>query len=245
MTATSLGDFVEAIERRRKTLEVRTDDDRVVDELRHQFETRNVEVTHRSLGSLGDTGFVIVRDIDGAFRGALGIDQFRAILSPEIHPPWELAEIDGNQTELFDFLENTLFTSYDRRQMLATAREIEERAWRVGSGRLYAGFQRATALAAQTEIYERLTSHDALAVTVFIDDTWDVSTLDDASIVSEPGGELGEHWFVAFDGGGDELEACALLAEERGNGEFYGFWTYEPAIVDDLVSYLERTYDVR
>jgi DICT domain-containing protein len=49
---------------------------------------------------------------------------------------------------------------------------------------------------------------------------------------------------VAFDGGDTEMESCALLAEERRDGEFYGFWTYDPSMVDELVAYLETTYDV-
>ncbi|WP_254523375.1 DICT sensory domain-containing protein [Natrinema caseinilyticum] len=240
----SLGAVIESIERRRKTLEVHTDDDAVVAELRRQFETRNVVLVHRSLGSLDEAGFVIVRDTDDEFRGALGIDQFRALLSPRTHPPWKLAETEQDRSELFDFLENTLFTSYSRRQMLATAREIEERAWRISSGSLYTGFERARAFAAQREVYDRLGSHGSLAVTVFFDDAWDASVPEGVTVVTEPNSELGEYWFVVFDGGGNELESCALLAEERRPGEYYGFWTYDPTIVRELVSHLETTYDI-
>jgi hypothetical protein len=144
----SLRDALEDVERRRKTLVVHTDDGAVAEDLRHQFETRNVDVTRRPLGSIDDAGFVIVRDGDGDFQGAVGLDQFRAILSPTSRPPWELAEGDRDHATPFDFLENTLFSSYSRGQMVATSREIEERAWRVGSGRLYAGFQRPAALRA-------------------------------------------------------------------------------------------------
>ena len=239
----SLGAFVDSIEGRRKTLEVHTDDDAVLETLRRQFETRNVDVDHRSLGALDDAGFVIVRDVGGAFRGALGLDQFEAIRSPRIHPPWELADPDHDRSELFDFLENTLFTAYSRRQMLATTREIEERAWRVGTGRLYAGFERATAFAAQRSVYERFGSHDSLTVAVFIDDEWTDPVPEGVTVVSDAGSELGEYWFVIFDGGDTELDACALLAEERRPGEFYGFWTYDPTLVGELVSYLKATYD--
>ncbi|MFD1564722.1 DICT sensory domain-containing protein [Haloarchaeobius amylolyticus] len=239
----SLADLIETIECQRKTLEVHTDDDTIFEALHRQFETRNVDVRHRSLGSLDGAGFVIVRGVDGAFRGALGHDQFAAILSPRIHPPWVLAETDDDRSDLFSFLENTLFTSYSRRQMLATTREIEERAWRVGAGRLYAGFERALAFAVQTDVYERFGSHTSLTVAVFIDDEWTEPVPDGVTVVSERDSELGEYWFVVFDGGDNEQEACALLAEERRPGEFYGFWTYDPAMVTELVTYLETTYD--
>lgn len=240
----SLRDSFEPVERRRKTLEIHTDDERVIAELRRQFETRNVDVTQRSLGAIDDTGFVIVRDGDGEFRGALGIDQFEAILSPEIHPPWELAETDPDRADLFDFLENTLFSSYDRRQMVATAREIEERAWRVGTGRLYAGFQRADALRAQADLYDRFGDRDSITVAVFLEEEVDAALADTVTVVTESDGELGAVWFVAFDGGGNELHRCALIAEERDPGRYYGFWTFDPAIVGELFSYLETTYDV-
>ena len=240
----SLGELIETVERERKTLEVYTDDDVILETLRRQFETRNVDVRHRSLGSLDEPGFVIIRDVNGKFRGALGIDGFQAMLSPRIHPPWELAETDDDRTDLFGFLEKTLFTSYRPRQMLATSREIEDRAWRVGTGRLYTGFERATALAAQRDVYDRFGSHGSLTVAVFLGDDWTEPVPEGVTVVSETGSELGNYWFVVFDGGDNELEACALLAKERRPGEFYGFWTYDSELVGELVTYLETTYDV-
>ncbi|MFA9415472.1 DICT sensory domain-containing protein [Natrinema sp. HArc-T2] len=239
-----LGDPIETVEGQRKTLEVHTDDDAIFEGLRRQFETRNVDVRRQLLGSLDGAGFVIIRSADGTFRGALGLDQFAAILSPRTHPPWELAETDDDRAELFSFLEETLFTSYSRRQMLATTREIEDRAWRVGAGRLYAGFERARAFAAQTDVYERFGRHDSLSVAVFIDDEWTEPVPEGVAVVSERGSELGDYWFVVFDGGDNDQEACALLAEERHPGSFYGFWTYDPAMVAELITYLETTYDV-
>lgn len=240
----SLRDALDDVERRRKTLVVHTDDGAVAEELRHQFETRNVDVTRRPLGSVDDAGFVIVRDGDGDFRGAVGLDQFEAILSPKIHPPWELAEGDYDHATLFDFLENTLFSSYSRKQMIATSREIEERAWRVGSGRLYAGFQRPAALRAQAGVYDRFGEHESIAVAVFLGDECEVALDDAVAVVTDDGDELGAFWFVAFEGGGSALDSGALLAEERDPGHYYGFWTFDPSTVGELIAYLERTYDV-
>lgn len=238
-----LRDVFEQVEGRRKRFEVFTDSPEIVTELQRQFETRSVDVEHRPTTGFEEPGYVVVRGSDGEFQGALDLDQFDAVLSPEIHPPWVLADSEVETSELFDFLENTVFTSYDRRQMLATAREIEERAWRVGSGTLLAGFQRERALADQAAVYERLADRETLSVTVFIDDEWD-DAIDGVDVVSETDSEIGRFWFVIFGGGEEQRQSCALLAEERHPGQYYGFWTYDPALVLGVIDYLESNYDV-
>jgi hypothetical protein len=211
----SLGDAIEDVERRRKTVVAYTTDDAVAEELKTQFSTRNVRVSRRVIPASGGPGFVVVRDAGGEFQGAVSVDNLQAILSPEIHPPWTLEGTGADLTEVFDFLDNTVFTSYDRRQMLATSREIEERAWRRGTGRLVVGFQRSTAFAAQLPVYDRFGAETDVAVRIYIDDEWDGDSNEHIHVQSVVGGEIGQYWFVAFDGGESDLEACALLAEER------------------------------
>ena len=58
--------------------------------------------------------------------------------------------------EMYEVLEETLFTSFDRRQLLGTAREIEDRAWRVGVGTLRVGFQRPGAFERAGDQFFRL-----------------------------------------------------------------------------------------
>jgi len=147
-TIASLAGPLESVEQRRKVLEVYTDSPEVVADLREQFSTRNVEVVEHPLTSTSGREFVVIRTTDGAYSGALGIEQFQKILSPSIQFPFEVSDPDEDLSELFDFLDNPIFASFDRRQMLAVSREIEERAWRVGRGRLYVGFQRAEAIGA-------------------------------------------------------------------------------------------------
>lgn len=244
---TSLADALAEVAARRQTLEVYTDDDEVAAELRRQFSTRNVDVVRRSLPSADGPGFVVVRDGAGAFGGALSLGQLEAIVSPTIHPPWVLAESDVDVTDLFAFLDDTLFASFDRRQMVAAAREIEERAWRVDAGALHVGFQNAEAFRDQRSVYERFLRERELAVRVYVRDAWtrDAATLADLEVVAEAGAEIGRFWFVLFDGGGSALNACGLLAEECDPGRFRGFWTYDPERVSGLVSYLEDTYGDR
>lgn len=86
MTIDSLRDALETVEDERKRLEVYTAEADVAAELERQFTTRNVAVDHRQATAFDD-GFVAIRGPDDGFRGALGLDQFDAILSPEIHLP--------------------------------------------------------------------------------------------------------------------------------------------------------------
>lgn len=240
-----LNELREAItetEQGRKTIEVHSATAGRADEIVDQFATKNVSVTHSPLPSDADDGFVIIRDAEDNFLGSLGLETFDAMLSPEIKPPWVLAESDVAYDEIFDFLDNTVFSSYNRQQMLATAREIEERVWRIGTGRLYTGFQDGEALQAQSDVYELLAAREDLSIQLYVSDEWDVDVSEQLSVHAASADEIGSFWFVIFDGGGSDLNKCGLIAEERHPGQYWGFWTYDPEVVTDLITYLEAQY---
>lgn len=232
----TLGEFVEAVEARRKTITLYAPEPRP--ELAEHFATRNVEVAHVHLPAEAGAAFLTVREGD-RFVGAVGAAALAELGQPPVGEPWDEAVRESSYRELLGLLADTAFASYDRRQMLATAREIEERAWRVGRGELHTGFQAVRALREQLGIYERLA--DELTVHLYAAASWDVPAIDWATLHTDDGGELGEFWFVVFDGGGGD-QACALLAEERDPGSFFGFFTYEGATVAELLDYLTRTY---
>lgn len=238
----ALEEAFDRVARRRTTLEVYAGDAAVADELERQFATRNVRVTRRPLPSTAGSGFVVVRDVTGAFRGAVGLDRLRAVLSPDPRLPGADTDSEERVAELFEFLAGTLFASYDRRQMLATTREIEDRAWRVDAGTLYVGFQRPAALRAQTPVYDRFARERSVSVRMFVADEWDGEGPAGAEVVSGVADEIGRFWFVVFDGAGRDENKCGLVAEERIPDEYYGFWTYDPGLVDELVSYLRSRY---
>lgn len=238
----SLSDAIDSIEAKRKTIEVYSASPDDATHLTDQFSTKNVTVDYSPLPDGAGEGVLIIRGPDGAFQGSIGLSAFDAILAPEIHPPWTLAESDTAYDQIFDFLDNTLFSSYNRRQMLATAREIEERAWRHGAGRLNTGFQTVKAYQAQKSVYERLTRHEQLSVQLYVNADWENEVSDLLPVQSESADEIGEFWFIFYDGGGSELAKCGLLAEERRSKQYYGFWTYDPALVDELNSYIESHY---
>ena len=232
-----LGDVLDAVERRRKTLTVYSaaGDEGLAD----QFATRNVTVEHRPLPE-GSSGFVVVRENE-AFVGSLATNALAQLLSPPLVRPWDETLVSEGYRALFETLDETLFTSFGRRQLLLAAREIEERAWRVGHGTLRVGFQRLSAMGAQVPVYERLADETDLDIHVYGSDDWSPPEIESVTVHTEEAAEIGQFWLLAFDGGGDDDQACGLLAEERDEG-FYGCWSYDPELVRELLAYLERTY---
>ncbi|TYL40616.1 sensor protein [Natronococcus pandeyae] len=220
-----------------------------------QFETRVVSVTHTPLPSVArDEGFLVIRDTSG-FVASIGMREVREFLEPPIYRPWDEAFANAEYRVLLEILDDTVWYSLDRRQLLATSREIEDRAWRVGEGTLRVGFQRLSLLQHQLPIYERLAEETNLEIHVYgrTDDSppnpngltihaVDVGDADDSDGSDTASGEIGEFWFLTFDGGDDEQQACALLAEERDPDEFAGFWSYDPAVVDEIASHVASTY---
>ena len=233
-----LGDLLDAVERRRKTLTVYS---AAGDEgIAEQFAARNATVERRPLPD-GSEGFVVVHE-EGEFAGSIAIEGLARLLSPPLVRPWDEMLVSEGYRALFEALDETLFTSFDRRQLLFTTREIEERAWRVGQGTLRVGFQRPSAMVQQIPVYERFANETDLDIHVYGSDDWTSPEIEGVTVHTEAADEIGTFWLLAFDGGGDDDQVCGLLAEERDEG-FYGFWSYDAELVGKLLAYLERTYD--
>lgn len=237
--AVTLGDLIEAVERRRKRLTLYGTDEEA--ELLAQLATRNVDVEHRSLPEDGPPGFVVVRDREG-FVGSIGVAELRELLEPPIARPWDLDLVGEGYRAVFELLDDTVFASLDRRQLLAAAREVEDRAWRVGTGTLRVGFQALSAMRAQVPVYARLGASTDLDVHVYGGQDWAPPSIPNATVHAESGGEIGSFWFLVFDGGGERTNACALIAEERTADRYYGFWTYDVGLVDRALAHLRETY---
>ncbi|QLG63390.1 DICT sensory domain-containing protein [Halorarum salinum] len=204
-----------------------------------RFETRNATVERRPLPADAPAEFVVVRD--AGFRGAIGSETLETFLSPPIRRPWDLDSLSPAYRALFDLLDDAVFASLNRRQLLATAREFEDRAYRVGHGTLRVGFQSASAFRAQEEVYRWLVAETDLDVHVYVApedargvdrDRWPVT------FHTEPAEEIGRYWFLVFDGAGDDERTFSLVAEEHEDGKYYGFWTYDPATVERAIEAL-------
>lgn len=238
-SAVALADFLHAVEAKRRTITVYSPAS--PDWIADQFATRNVDVEYEPLPPDSPTGFAVIYEGD-EFVASIGLEELQEIVEPPIRRPWEPPPESSGYRALFDLLENTVFTAFDRRQLLGAAREIEDRAWRVGSGTLRVGFQRLSAMRSQVPVYERLAAETDLAIHLYGDADWEPPSIGGATVHRTDAGEIGDFWFLAFDGGDERSNACALLAEERRPDAFYGFWTYDVDSVDDLLSYLATTY---
>ncbi|MFC7027059.1 DICT sensory domain-containing protein [Halomicroarcula sp. GCM10025324] len=221
----------DAVDDARKTIVVYAPTDAGLD-LAERLSARNATVEQRALPLSAPGGFLVVRD-DDQFLGALALEDLLSFLSPTEFLPWELDDVDPGYRPVVDLLDDTLFVSLDRRQLLATSREIEDRAWRVGRGTLRVGFQRRAAFEAQRETYRRLAATTDLDVHVYLREDTVPEAFDPGPLTvhTGPAETVGRYWFLLFDGGGNEWQACALIAEETEPGRYRGLWTYDPETV--------------
>ena len=233
----SLSELIQCVEAHEKTLTVFNSDPETVETLRAQFGDRNLTVRGESTESDTPKSYVVLSQ-DETFVTAADLEH---VLATGDGADPEFGASDGRP--ILNHLDETMFTSYDTEQMIAASREIEDRAWRLGEGQLHAGFQKLSILRPQIDVYEQLASKEKLNVDAYAAPDEEVPDHGgDLTIHVERAEEIRESWFVVFDGGGDDVNKCALVAEEREPRAFYGFWTYDPETVDWVLEYLETSY---
>lgn len=202
-----------------------------------RFAARNVDVSFRRLSPGGPDPFVVVRAAGGdqhrdreRFQGAVTVSTLESLLAPPQPPDRDAVDVSSAYGAVLDLLDDTVFASLSRRQLLATTREFEDRAWRASEGLLHVGFQTPAAFAGQRSLYRRLAGDTGLDVHVHVE-SGDVDIDVDGVTVHVGGEYVDRYWFVAFEGPGDSQ--CALVAEQRDadGDEYVGAWTYDPELV--------------
>ena len=221
-------------QRRDKTFTIYSDDPDM--DILDRLSNQGVVVRHRRLPT-GQAPFVTIHD-DGEYLGALQLSDLAELLTPPVVCPGSRETLSPPYRALYEMLENTVFTALDRRQLLGASREIEDRAFRVGHGTLRVSFESKAALDAQTETYRYLADNTALDVHIYGDTAWDFPAIDGVIVHESADTAIEKFWSLGFDGGGDEMQACGLVARAD-NGEFTGFWTYDPDTVGEILSVLE------
>ncbi|MFC5279212.1 DICT sensory domain-containing protein [Halorubrum rubrum] len=249
----SLIEIISGVEAREATLTVFDPDPSVAESLAEHFADRNLRVVAED-PTEGPTGYAVLAR-DGEFVTATAIDD----LLPDRADDGDdtagaVADAEGAAGEgeaaaprrvgqpILDHLDETLFTSYSRADMVAASREIEDRAWRVGDGELHAGFQTLDVLSGESNTYDRLGEKERLDVHAYAAAEGDAPNTEQYEVHIGRTAEIRETWFVAYDGGGFDGAKCVLLAEEREPGRFYGFWSYDPDTVDRVIDYLTDRY---
>ncbi|GAB3701177.1 DICT sensory domain-containing protein [Halorubrum pallidum] len=244
----SLIELIAGVEAHEATLTVYNADAADTDALRDHFADRNIRIVGEQ-SVAGPEAFAALSR-DGEFVTAVTVDE----LLPDAEPPTDGGEGEDADAEpnhggtrrvggaVLDHLDETMFTSYSRADMVAASREIEDRAWRVGDGELHAGFQTLDVLTGETDTYDVLGEKTDLDVHAYAADEGDPPDVEHYTVHVGRTAEIRETWFVAYDGGGLDEAKCALLAEERDPGEFYGFWSYDPETVEYIIDYLTERY---
>lgn len=207
-------------------------------ELEAFFRTQNVRVTTAQTASSRPK--IGVLTAGRTVLTVVEIAALRELVDGAAARSRRLGVADTAYGDVLSHLKETTFTSCSAEDMLYASREIEDRARRHGAGTIHAGFQQCSNIVAQQPIYEDL-SRNGISVHAY--GVPDVTPPELAGgQVHAVGDEIADLWFVVYDGGGESGQNCALLAEKDGEGGFYGFWTYDTAIVDSICQYLSETY---
>jgi hypothetical protein len=222
----TFAELIDRVEERRRTVTVHAPE--LPAAFRDLFDGRHVRLEHEPLPRGAGEPFLTVTDGD-RYVGSVDLPAVSDFLDPAVDEVGSPIGADTTYRALTSLLPDTVFSSLDRRQLLATSREIEDRAWRVGTGRIAAGFQALSKLRAQMDAYAALAER-GLDVHVYGAADWRPPVDLDVTFHAD-GDELGRVWFAAFDGGTVPEQACGLVAEERSPGTFAGFWTYDPGLV--------------
>ncbi|MBV0900715.1 DICT sensory domain-containing protein [Haloarcula salina] len=214
-----------------------------------RLSSQHVAVDWQVLPTAPSEAFVVIRDQSG-FAGVVRLDDLRAFLSdpPPIESelgPTNTGECGADETasdepvqRVLETLTNVPISTLRRPQLLATAHEFEDRAYRVGRGTLRVSFQSLSRFRAQFERYRHLADDTALDIHVYGRRDWYPPSIPGVTVHAVSDDEIERLWLLAFDGGGDDDRKCALVAEDLGDDRFRGFWTYDAAVVDEVMAEL-------
>jgi len=234
-----LFELIATVDDEEKTLTVFNPEAGVATALRDHFADRNLTIEETESGAGPRNYAVLSRD-----------DQFLAAVDVSDVLGDRVGVEPGFTRETYevvlDELDETMFTSYDTERMVAASKEIEDRAWRGAAGELHAGFQTCSRFASQANVYDSIARRGSLDVHVYAhpEGKEGFEPPPAPTLHLSAATEIHDTWFVAYDGGDVEAAKCALLAEERLPGSFYGFWTYDPETVDAIIDHLRTTYSL-
>lgn len=237
-----LSQIIQAITEHEKELTLVNCDsaDSIAEDLESYFQSQNVRISTATTASGRPADVVVLSRREGVLS-VTSSSTLRELLREVPTGDDSPGFADAKYEPILGHLKETTFTSYETEQMLAASREIEDRAYRVGTGTIHAGFQRLSLLDDQQTVYTELAERGVEVHAYGIPDI-PPPDIDEGTVHTIETDEIAETWFVVFDGGDDESQKSALLAEERNEKSFYGVWTYDATIVDSILNHLEESY---
>lgn len=194
-----------------------------------QFAAHNVSVTRQPIPPAGPDPFLVIEEGE-EFAGALGLSELEGLLEPPIVRPGERDDVSAGYRVLFDVLDETVFSAMERRQLLAVSREVEDRAYRVGTGTVHVSFQTLSTFRSQADVYRQLASATELDIHIYGIADWSPPDIAGISYHEYDDDTGGRYWALAFDGGHNDSQACGLVAREQ-TGRYDGFWTDDSDLV--------------
>ena len=202
------------------------------------LERHGIPIEYADLPPAGPEPFVVI-EVDGEFTGALALSAFDALTDPPIVRPGVGEGVSRPYRVLFEALDDTFFQALTRRQLLAVSREIEDRAYRVGTGQLRVGFQSLSVFRSQVDVYRHLATETDLDIHIYGSDDSEAPDIPGIRYHTPADEEFERYWFLAFDGGAAGSQASGLVAREN-NGEYDGFWTDDPQVVGEILAGLTK-----
>jgi DICT domain-containing protein len=156
----------------------------------------------------------------------------------------EVIQTGLDPRSVIDQLDTATFRSQSVPQLVVASRYIERLAERQGEGTLYACFQHLSRIERdlRTMLYYSVLAESNLDVHQFGFPDTELNTTDGLIVHGLESEELAQTWLVAYDGNGVDDKKGALVAQEIGPRQYRGFWTFEPARADEIISYLTSTY---
>lgn len=207
-------------------------------ELENRFEQHGVSIGHEPLPAGNPEPFVVVEE-DGEFAGAVALSELEAMTEPPVPRPGEGDGVARGYRVLFDALDDTVFATLERRQLLAVSREIEDRAYRVGTGTLRVSFQTLSTFGTQVDVYRHLAEDTDLDIHIYGASDWNPPEIEGITYHGVDTSTLERYWILGFDGGESENQASALVAREESD-EYDGFWTDDPRLVEEILARLSE-----
>ncbi|MCG1003551.1 MULTISPECIES: DICT sensory domain-containing protein [Halobacterium] len=233
--APPLPDIIDGVDERALTLTLYNVDvpRGVLSDIQSYFDVQSVNLRRAATDDGIPRNFVVLHD-DSKFLASSSLQSLYRVVRPDSPLIDVSAPEEIEYPELFRHIDQSIFTDYGRDRMVVASREIESSAHQLG-GTLHAGFQRLSNLRPQYRLYERLAAA-GVETHIYGRPNWDVPT-DAHAIHAYEDDEITDTWFVVLDADRDE-DKRALLAEEREDGQFHGFWAFDTDLVDTILDRL-------